>query len=145
MDASILPTSQTLMTLMTKLMLCSYHSWICDLMKEKATMWSLPQLLLSLALVLASPWHLAFFLLSCPRPTLGHLPLFGGSWEVGWSWGQILVSEIKWHHCRWNKIKPIQALLVQCVLQWWLGWLTTCLHLGLWVWHWVVLAYQPMQ
>ena len=36
MDALILPTSQTLTTLMIKLMLCSCHSQIHDLMKVKA-------------------------------------------------------------------------------------------------------------
>ena len=37
MDAWILLTPQTLMTLMMKLMLCSYHSQIQDLMKVKVT------------------------------------------------------------------------------------------------------------
>ena len=71
--------------------------------KQRWLGWSLPQLLLSLALVPASLWCLALFLLSCLRPKPGHPPSFSDSQEVGWSWGQILVLEIEWHHHRWNR------------------------------------------
>ena len=37
------------------------------------------------------------------------------------------------------------APVVWCVLQWWPGWSTACLHLGLLALHWVVPVYQPIQ
>ena len=43
----------------------------------------------------------------------------------------------------WNEVG--QALLVWCVLWWWLGQSTTDHHPGLLVWHWVGLVCQPSQ
>ena len=60
--------------------------------KQRWLEWSNPQLLLFLALIPAPLWYLASFLLPCPWPKLGHLPLFGSSWELAdhgdksWFW-----------------------------------------------------------
>ena len=107
--------------------------------------WSHLQLLLSLASIPASPWCLASFLLSCLRPKLGYLQSFCGSWDLGWSWGQVLITK-NWMvsvQVEWNE--GDLAPLVWCALQWWLGQLTACLHLGLQAWHQVVPAYQLRQ
>ena len=51
-----------------------------------------------------------------------------------WSW--MVSTQVEWS-------EDIQALLVWCILQWWLGWSTTGLHPGLPDWHQVGLVCQP--
>ena len=101
-NAYNLPISQTLMPLMRKLMLNFCHFWIHDLVRSKMTGVEPPTTLLSLVSVPALLWHPTSLLMYWSRAKLGHLPLFSSCWEVGWSWGQVLIMEIKWCWCRWD-------------------------------------------
>ena len=68
-------------------------------------------------------------------PSQGTSNHLASHWEVRWSvgtnpdYGNWMASM----QVGWNKHS--QAPLVQCVLWWCPGQLTTCLHLGLWIWH----------
>ena len=121
--------SQTLTTLMRKLMLNFGHFWIHNLTRA-------PGLDLSLAVA----------------PNLIPGVLVGGQvWAppiIQQLLGGLLVTEMSldcknWMvlmQAEWNK--DDQALLIWCVLWWWLGQSTADHHQGLPVWHWVGLVCQ---
>ena len=145
MNTSILLTSQISMTLMMKLMLCSYHSKIHGLMKVKATGMEPPITLVVSGL--GSSLTVAPSLTPdvLPKAPAGAPPISQQS-PGGWLIMGTILDYKTWMvpmQVEWNEGN--QEPFVQCVLWWWPGWLTTCHCLGLQVWCWVVPACQPMQ
>ena len=128
---------------MRKLMLNFCHFWIHDLMRAKATKVGPPITLIISGL--------------CPSLTVvpGLTPDVLGEGQV-WAppimqqmLGSLLVMEMSLDYRNWMVLKQVgwnegaQALLVQYVLQWWLGQSNASHHPGSLVWHWVGLVCQP--